>query len=304
MTDLSNPRAVIGDNINIDQAQIVNDRLALDYAKSVQTVDKLLRDATAATGNLASPCKVSSDVEALSLGAIIKQLRDHDNGLEAYREAEKQPYLRGGNAVDNFFFALRDKLGRRKKGDRSVRPGAIDVLQGMIDNWQAEKRAAENARLEQERLEAARLAREQAARHAKALEEAEAARIAAERARKEETRATKGAIADAAAAAAALAESQAALAAEQAEEARRATLVKDADIVRVRAENGGGVLLTSKQEGFAFVTDRSLIDFNVLKPFFTDFEVEKALRAWAKAVGFKTQMPGTEIGFRNRGGTR
>jgi hypothetical protein len=297
MTQL-NPRAVIGDNQDVDQAQIVSDRLTALYFQSVQSVDELL-------GKMPSmPEKVSSDADALMLGALIKQLRDQDNKLEAFRESEKQPFLRGGNAVDNFFHSLRDKIARRKRGDRSVKPGAIDILQGRIDVWLAAKRAAEVARLETERLEAARLAREEQMRLRKALEEAEAARLAAERARKAESIIAKAAIADAAEAQAAHAQAVAELAAEKAKDAQMATEIKTSDLVRTRSENGGGVLLTSKEEGFAVLLDRSLIDMEALRPYFTDFELSKALRAWAKTTDHKVQMSGAEIGRRNIGVVR
>ena len=296
MTQL-NPRAVIGDNQDVDQAQIVSDRLTALYFQSVQSIDELL-------GKVPSmPEKVSSDADALMLGALIKQLRDQDNKLEAFRESEKQPFLRGGNAVDNFFHSLRDKIARRKRGDRSVKPGAIDILQGRIDDWQTAKRAAELARLEADRLEAARVSREEQARLRKQLEEAEAARLAAERARTEQTKATKAAIADAEAAKAAHAKALADIAAEKAKDAELATQISSADLVRVRAENGG-VMLTSRDEGFAILVDRNLIDLEKLRPFFTQFELEKALRGWAKSTGFEMTMEGAEIGFRQRGVTR
>ena len=296
MTQL-NPRAVIGDNQDVDQAQIVSDRLTALYFQSVQSIDELL-------GKVPSmPEKVSSDADALMLGALIKQLRDQDNKLEAFRESEKQPFLRGGNAVDNFFHSLRDKIARRKRGDRSVKPGAIDILQGRIDDWQTAKRAAELARLEADRLEAARVSREEQARLRKQLEEAEAARLAAERARTEQTKATKAAIADAEAAKAAHAKALADIAAEKAKDAELATQISSADLVRVRAENGG-VMLTSRDEGYAFVTNRNLLDLEKLRPFFTQFELEKALRGWAKSTGFEMTMEGAEIGFRQRGVTR
>lgn len=305
-TPLINPRATIGDNQNVDQAAIVTDRMSDIYGESVRQLDKLLAESVSAAVNLSSSGKVSSDVEALSLGAIIKQLRDTDNKLESYREAEKQPFLRGGNAVDTFFHSLRDRIARRRKGDRSVKPGAIDVLQGLIDDWQTAKRAAELARLEEERLAAARLAREQAAAHAKALEEAEAARLAAERARLERTKAAKGKAAEEAAAAAVHAQNMADLAAEQAEEARLATMVKPADLVRVQGNDasGAGVTLTMRQEGYAVVLDRAQLDMDALRPYFTDFEIEKALRSWAKATGHKVSMHGAEVGFRSKGVTR
>jgi len=299
MTQL-NPRAVVGDNQGVDQAQIVNDRLALDYHQSVKNLD------TSLAGMQEMPEIVSSDADALMIGALIKNLRDQDNRLEAFREAEKQPFLRGGNAVDNFFHSLRDKIARRKKGDRSVKPGAIDILQGRIDVWQEQKRLAERARLEAERLEAARIAREEQARLRKALEEAEAARLAAERARKEETKAAKAALADAQALAAAHAKALADLAAEKAKDAVMATEVSNADIVRVRGDgtNGAGVMLTSRQEGYAILIDRALIDMDALRPYFTDFEIEKALRGWAKANGHKVQMSGADVGLRQIGVTR
>ena len=296
MTQL-NPRAVIGDNQDVDQAQIVSDRLTALYYPSDQSLDKLLGEMP----NM--PEDVSSDADALMLGALIKNLRDLDNKFEAFREAEKQPFLRGGNAVDTHFFSRRDKIARRKKGDRSVKPGAIDILQGRIDVWQEQKKIAERARLDAERLEAARIAREEQARLRKALEEAEAARLAAERARKEET---KAAIADAEAAKAAHAKLLADIAAEKEREAKLATEISNADIVRVRGDgtNGAGVMLTSRQEGYAILVDRALIDIKALEPFFTTFEIEKALRAWAKTTGFKTQMDGAEVGFRHVGVTR
>jgi len=299
MTQL-NPRAVIGDNQDVDQAQIVSDRLTALYYPSDQSLDKLLGEMP----NM--PEDVSSDADALMLGALIKNLRDLDNKFEAFREAEKQPFLRGGNAVDTHFFSRRDKIARRRKGDRSVKPGAIDILQGRIDIWQEQKKIAERARLDAERLEAARIAREEQARLRKALEEAEAARLAAERARKEETKAAKTAIADAEAAKAAHAQLLADIAAEKEREAKLATEISNADIVRVRSDgtNGAGVMLTSKQEGYAIVFDRSLLDMDALRPYFTDFEIGKALRGWAKAHDFKTQMDGADVGIRQVGVTR
>ena len=71
------------------------------------------------------PAVVESDDQALLLGALIKRMRDVDARIESIRTLEGEPYLRGKNAVDQWFFALRDKLGRRNKNDRSAKPGAI-----------------------------------------------------------------------------------------------------------------------------------------------------------------------------------
>jgi hypothetical protein len=301
MSEALNPRAVVGDNLGVDQAQIVNDRLSLDYAESAKTLQQLRSEAAVLKG-----VKVTSDEEAVARGSVIKQFRDLDNRLEAFREAEKQPFLRGGNAVDNFFFDMRDQIARRKKGDRSVKPGDADILQADIDEWQNAKIAAERARLEQERLEAARLAREHATALRKAQEAADEAARAAARARSRVAQQAKTQIAMDMADREADAKAAADLAAEQAEEARLATLVRPADISRVRGNDaqGGGVMLTTAREGYAMVVDRDLLDVQSLAPYLTTFELEKALRAWAKANGYQKQMAGAEIGFRNKGVTR
>ena len=295
-TFIINPRATLGDN-QPDPAQAVADRLARDYVDTFLETDRLGDEA----GQM--PELVTSDDTALRLGAMIKRMKDHDATLESFREAEKLPFLRGGNAVDNTFFVQRDKLARRRKGDRSVKPGWIDILQARIDNWQAQKRAAEIARLNEERREAERLAAAEQARLRKLQEEAQEAERALARARSEASKAQRAAEAAEAARKQAQAQAEADMAREQAEEARRATLVMDADIVRTRSQDNG-VMLTSRQEGYAILIDRSLINMNTLAPYFTDNEIEKALRGWAKANGHKVAMPGAEIGFRQRGITR
>jgi len=74
--------------------------------------------------------------------------------------------------------------------------------------------------------------------------------------------------------------------------------------VRGNDQSGAGVTLTTKQEPYAIMTDRYKLDMSKLLPFFTDAEIEKALRGWAKTVGHREKMDGAEIGFRNAGVTR
>ena len=290
----------IGDNIDVDQAQIVTDRLALAYGEQRKTLNELMAEASRRTP------AVASDDEALARGSLKKKFGDLDKRLESHREAEKQPFLRGGNAVDNFFFAMRDIIAKRNKNDRSVKPGICDILQSEIDVWQNEKIAKERARLEAERLETQRKLAEEQARLRKAEEERREAEAKAARARSEATQAARKAEAEAAAIAEVALRHQAELAHEQAEEARLASLVKPADLSRVRgiSSDGGGVMLTTAREPYAVMTDRTLVDMNALRPYFTDAEIEKALRGWAKATGHKVQMSGAEIGFRNKGVTR
>jgi hypothetical protein len=205
--------------------------------------------------------------------------------------------------VDSFFNALRDKILKR---NRTAKGGAIDVLQGRIDAFQAEKEAAERARLEAERLEAHRKALEASRKAAEEAAAAEAARVAAERARKPETSAAKSAAALAQETAAAESAIRAQQALDDAEEARLNALARTPDLVRTRGQNeaGAGVLLTTRREDYAILVDRSLIDMNALRPYFTEAEIEKALRGWAKATGYRQPMPGAEVGSKNKGVTR
>lgn len=298
MTDI-NTRG-IGDNIDTDVAQTVTDRLTDAFREQRKTLDELLAEATKRIPD------VKSDDEAVARGALIKRFNDLDKRLESHREAEKNPYLRGGNAVDNFFNAMRDIIGKRNKKDRSVKPGITDVMQGEIDEWQNFKIAEENARLAREKAEADRKAREEAERLRKLEEEAAERERAAARARSEETRKARQAEADAAHEKAAVAKAQAELAEEQAKEATLATMVKPAEITRVRGTtpSGGGVLLTTAREGYATLTDRRLVNMEALRPYFTDAEIEKALRGFAKATDYKVEMAGAAIGHRNKGVTR
>jgi hypothetical protein len=300
MTDLPSNTPGLGHNESRDFAQETTGRLTMDYAEYIRTLDSLLDEARL------QPKVINSDQDALNSGAIIKRFRDLDGRVEAVRVLEKEPSLRIGNAVDGFFNALRDKIGKRNPRDRSAKPGAADILQARINDYQDRKIAEEQARLEAQRLAAERAereARETAAREAAAAEEA---RLAAERARKPENRDAKAAIADEQEGRATEAQITAQRAEERAEDARFAATAKPAELARVRGHDasGGGVLLTVAKEPYATLVDRSKLDMKALWPFFTDAEIEKALRAWSKTTGFRVQMEGAEIGSRNRGVTR
>ena len=290
--DTRNPRAVIGDNAPIDTATRVSDALRRDYEQLSQTVEDLLNKARTA------PTEVTSDEEALSTGVIVKELRDADRRIEGLRETEKDPYLRSAQAVDSFFFSLRERLMRRVRGGK---PGAIDILQGRIDTYLERKRRQEEERRRREAAEALRIAREKAEEEARLAREAEDARLAAERARKPEKIEAKTAVAEAAEAEASAASAEAAIAADRAQEAHIDTLAKPADLTRTRGE---GVLLTQARQPFAIITDRDALDKDALWPFITDVALEQALRAWARTTGHTKQMTGAEVGFRARGVTR
>jgi hypothetical protein len=271
-----------------DLPEAVTDYLRGHYDGRVRQLDELLDRAAAI------PAKIEDD-ETMGIAAkVVKEIGDLDKALESARETEKAPYYRASQAADNFFFALRDKLLRRAKGNR---PGVGDVLKQRIDAWNQAKLAREQ--------EARRLAAEQTAREAAAKAAAEDAarkkadedRLAAERARKPETQAAKEAVAGLSESQAAEATAQAGIAAEQAREAHLATLAKPADLVRQRVEDGPTV--TMRREPYAEVEDFALLDASKLWPFVSNSEKEKALRAWAKVNNWNAQMPGAAIGHRN-----
>lgn len=280
-----------------DYAQHETERLAKDYVGLTDSLADLKAEAEA------FPRGVNDDAEALARGAVIKKLRDLDSRAEGVRVLEKEPHLRRGNAVDAFFGVIRDQIGRRV---RTAKPGLIDMLQGDINEYQERKIAAERARQEAERRETERLAREAAEQARKAAAEAAERAAAADRARKAETQLARQAEARAAAEASALADADARKRAELAEEARLAALQPVAEIARVRGsdQSGAGVTLTVAKEPYAQLVDRNKVNMEMLRPYFTDAEIEKALRGWAKATGHRVAMEGAEIGHRNKGVTR
>lgn len=292
----TNPRAVVGDNQAPDYAQRVTEQMARDYAALEESVSTLLTEARE------KPREVSTDAEATDIGALIKRMSDADKRAEAFRVAEKEPHLRGANAVDGFFFAIRDRLGKRNKNDRSAKPGAIDILQARVTAYLEKKRIEEETRRRREADEAARVAREAAAKAEAERVAAEQARLAAERARKPEIKEQKAEVAAQAEQTASVSTAEAQVAGTLAQEAHIATLAKPADMARTRGDDG--VLLTLAKESYAIVVDRSKLDAMKLWPFFTDAEVEKALRGWAKNTGFNSPMDGAEIGRKNKGVTR
>lgn len=286
--DTINPRAVAGDNAP-DFAKIETERLERDYADLEPKVAALLDEAREI------PNPIVDRETSLRAGAIVKRITDVNRRIEEIRNVENEPHLRRTNSVNSFFFALREKLARRNKTDR---PGAADVLQARIQSYQDGVLAAEEAERRRKAEEERRAA---AAAQAKADEErrkADEAAAAAARARKPEAKEEKGAAASEQQIVAAQAETAAAVANDRAQDAHIQTLAKPADLVRDRGDDG--VLLTSKREPFAVITDDALLDMKALWPFISLDAKEKALRAWAKNTAYRTQMAGAEIGHRNK----
>ena len=288
-----NPSSVIGHNKGPDAAKMVAEALERDYAETVKNVSDLLDQARDL------PKEIGDDEQMGAVAKIIRGLRDTTSRLTAFHKAEKEPHLRAGQAVDSFFFSLIDKCARR---DRKNKPGAADVLQARLDDYNQRKLRAEQERRRREAEEADRIAREKREAEEKAAREAEEARLAAERARKPEHIEAKGEIATVKEDEASTAKIEADLAAEKAEEAYVGTLARPADIVRTRVDEGP--LVTMQSVGYAEIEDSSRLDKAILWPFISEDSKEKALRAWAKTTGYRQQMDGAAIGKRNRSAIR
>jgi hypothetical protein len=314
MTDApENPKAVIGHNFpplarsiaeeQGDFAAITTAYLDEEYAAQPQITASLLDEARAL------PPAVEDDETKGKYTSLIKRLRDQVKNLESYHAKEKQPYLRGGQAVDQKFFGLIEKLARRVK---TGKPGAADVLLARVTAYDDRREAEERARLQREADQRAAVAREaqrkaeEERRERERIEnEARAAAEAAERARKPEHIEAKTEIAQAKQAEAqaqAGAATEAAITANvatiQAEEARVATFAKSADLMRHRGEDG--TLSTRQQEPYAIIEDESLLDREALWPLISMDAKEKALRTWAKIHNFNKPMAGASIGRRPR----
>ena len=296
MSNAENPRAVAGSNQAPDFAKQTTDRLAEDFGAVIQTVTDLLAEAREL------PKEVTTDEQALATGAVIKRLRDVDARLENHRVVEKEPYLRGGEAVDAFFNGQRDKIGKRNKRDQSARPGAIDVLEARNQAHMDRKLAEETARRELAAQQTTREAETKRKAEETARRVAEDARLAAERARKPETTEVKTVIAEEAEQQASVATAAAAVADDAAQDAHIATLAKPADMVRTRGDDG--VTLTMKREPYAILKDEAKLDKEKLWAFVPLKAKEQALGAWARNTGHTVQMEGAEIGFRNKSVTR
>lgn len=283
-----------------DFAEITTAFLADEYAKQPKIVDSLLAEASAlmrdAEGNLK---KIEDDDVKGKVASLIKRMRDAAKALEAFHDKEKQAYLRGGQAVDQFFFGLIDKLAKRAKPNRS---GAADILNQLLTDYDNRKLAEEQARRQREAEEAARILREAQKREEQERQKAEEARLAAERARSPERAEEKAQIAEQQEAKADEAAVNTQVAAAKAEETRIETLRKPADIMRTRGDDG--TLSTLSQEKYAEIVDRTQLNMAQLGPYFSIQALQQALNAWARATDYRQEMPGASVGRRNKSNVR
>lgn len=299
MTDTmpDNPRAIPGSNQAPDYAREVTNRMAQEYAATVADVEKLLKQAAdlVAEVRASGTGKVEDDATSLRLSKVYKDIGDKSDSLKAYHDLEKQPFLRGGQGVDNFFFGWMEKLARRKPTDKA---GAADILYAFVDDFTQRKLAIEQAKRDEDERKAREVAQEaQRAREAEEQRQRDAVAAAA-RARKPETVAAHQAIADEASGRAAVAAIQENTAREQLTEAQIAATAKPADLVRSRSDEG--VLTSMGRDNVATMIDASKLDPVALWPFVKDQHKQMALTAWAKITQFKKPMDGALITQKNK----
>ena len=276
------PREVIGGNRPPPEETIrrVTDRLASDYLQLSVRASELIESAEV------MPEEVRDEAMLEAFSNVIVAIRGAVGHAEAARVAEKEDYLRGGQAVDGFFGGIKERLAK-----------AMNSLHRRVNTYNERKLAAERERRRIEAEEAARKQREEQERRDRLNREAEEAIERARRARLPETREQRSAEAKVAVAEAGQANAAAWHAEQQAEAARIETLRKSSEIARSRFDEGR--LVTTRQVGYVELADRDAVDMNALRPYFTDAEIVKALRGWAKATGYAKSMPGVVVGKRD-----
>lgn len=246
------------DNSNIpDTIALIGVDLAGRHGKLVSRKDELL----VAAGRV--PAVVPDQETSDRLADFIKQFTTAITKTDAQREAEKDPYLRGGQAVDAFFNrGIKNPLEAAKK----------DLLQRQTD-WMNKVRLEKQAELDRQAAAAAEQARKA---------QVAAARTAA---------AARGAVTLQRAA-------EAAKAAEEAETnrlaAEAAAKVKAAELTRTRGEHGAVQSLRTEKAFKPFDSKRlSPVALLTLQPYIAQADMEKAVRAAIKAGVY--EIDGVEV---------
>jgi hypothetical protein len=282
--------SLVNTNEQPDYAGEVFSRLSNDYAHLLASVADVLNRLRAL------PATINDEYDLSQYAVIITEGRDLRKRLEVYHDAEKAPYLRGGQGCDQFFFGNIDKLGKRSPRNPA---GGLDIADARVDDFmqrklraEQEKRAAAE-REERRRAEEIRL-REEAARRAEieALAKAARARNADNIAAHQQVAAEQARIADEQRRARELAD-------QQAEDARIDTLAPAADMTRTRLDSGA--LATMGEIPFVQITDVTKLDMAAIWPHLKEEHILMALKAWAKTKSHKTPMAGAIIEMRNKG---
>ncbi|HMH98992.1 MAG TPA: hypothetical protein VK577_20850 [Bradyrhizobium sp.] len=286
-------KSVISNNEVPDYAAEVMARLRKDYALILENTSNILARLRAL------PNPIEDEATLSDYSKVIVEARDLRKRLAAYHDAEKAPFLRGGQGCDQFFFGEIGKLGRR--GDREP-AGGIDIADARVDDYMQRKLAAEREAREALAAIERRKAEEIRQREEKARQAALEASQRAARARNAETIAAHRAEADRQAIIAAEERARQLVADQEAEDARIDTLAPAADMTRTRLESGA--LATMNTTPFVQITDVTLLNKERLWPHLKEEHILMALKSWAKTTSHKTPMTGAVIELRNKGGIR
>jgi septal ring factor EnvC (AmiA/AmiB activator) len=281
MTEIAKPARVAapGDNVP-DFAKDETSRLEIDYAPLAGTVADLVARAT-----LEVPAQVTTDEQLAAVNRLVVEMRDLAGRCESARVPEKEPHYRRGQAVDQFFTRMKDRLA-----------GMIREIGARGHAYNERKLAEERRKREAEARERERIARE--ARE-KAEAEERAAREAEEkarRARNEENKAAHQQRADEHAANAAGAKEEAVNAGAAAMDARVDAQAKPADLTRLRT--GDGRLSTMREKPYVEIVDVMKLDKDLLWPFLKEEAILAALKKYAATTNHKRPMAGAIIEMR------
>lgn len=286
------PASLAPTNEQPDYAGEVMERLSKDYANLLESVADVLARLRAL------PATIEDENVLSEYSAVIKDGRDLRKRLEVYHDAEKAPYLRGGQGCDQFFFGAIDRLGKR--APRAAN-GGLDVADARVDDFMQRKLQAELQRRAAAAREAARLVKEAQDKADAEFRAATERALAAERARKPENIEVHREAAQEHAENAAKAEFEAERARELAEDARIDTLAPAADLVRTRLDSGA--LATMGQSPYVQITDVTQLDKEVLWAFLKEDAILAALKVWAKTKSYRVPMAGAVIEMRYKGRT-
>jgi hypothetical protein len=222
----------------------------------------------------ALPEVVGTAADLAEVAAAIVKLRDLAARAESHRRAEKEVWLRGGEAVDAFFFKrLRDPLDLKRR-----------ILTRRLDTFKQRQLAEERARRGAEAVEAKWQQQEAARLSAEAETAVHRARSSESKSQREEE------------AAAARVESD--LANTRATDSALAAKTKPGRMVGEHFEGERSGLVTLRRQEMVIVDDASKLDLETLRPYFKEENLLPVLRAWAKATGFAREMPGATIAVR------
>jgi hypothetical protein len=269
MTDETNPRVQIGGNnpplwavlrsfaAEENFSQTVTDYLNEEYKPFDEPFERLLAEAREIAALKVLPDKETRD----KVPPLMKRIRDLAAKFDAFHTKEKEPYLRGGQAVDQKFYGKIDKLARRANEQAGrLRLPAIDAHR--LRQRGARRRAGPaRAGCGRGAPQGAGGGRRSGGGGARCRRGPPRCGARAQAGDVE----AKTVVAQTAAEEAIGAKADASVAMGRAEDAHIATLAKPADIMRERLDDG--TMSTMGQETYAELLDKDLVDKAALWPY-------------------------------------